>query len=244
MSPIIPPPSQATASEIDRLIAEIDAYRDRDVSHAELGSVSGFQEAQAVRVSIGDYFVELLTLLAGVAELVDPAIRETVVSRIRDERRTLGKVDDEIDRLVVEGVHTTQYPNARDKLIRSLKERGGAAKLYLQPFEAAIRTKRLEQMIDAASVAKSELEAREGLARIETIVNEAKKNLANLQAQTMKAAVDASASSFQSLTQAHEAQEKTWFWIFAASALATLGALIAVLFWHDTSTSTARSEEH
>lgn len=216
-------------SEIDRLSESVREFRDRDISHPELGTANGFQVAQDLRVSIADYFLDLLQVLREVADEVDPTVREAILKRINDEGQSLSSIEDSIEQLAKDGVHTQGFPAERTAQLNLLRERGATVKLQLQVYEGAIRAKRLERLITTNLIAEAESAAQEKLLAMTRIVAEATKALENLQTNVMTQGIAVAASTFNNLTSSHKARENAWFIAFIVTAMVTVSCLIYVI---------------
>jgi hypothetical protein len=222
-----------TLAELDTLIANITEYRDKDITHDELGSVGGFHEAQELKLEVSEYFLKILRDLREVFEKADPVLVCHVWERINGEGRSLGSIETEIERLVKEEFNTPQFPNRRASQISSLKERIQNVKLTLQPQETAIRTLRLEKALDSKRASELEAKAAEAAQKVEGIHAEASKVLANLQTKVMDKGVSEARGTFNTLARAHSTQAFGWFCAFTVAACFTAWAALhaALISW-------------
>jgi hypothetical protein len=214
--------------KLTTLLATVTAYRNSDISHDELGTVSGFQEAQTLKADLADYFIRILSALLEVIDRADQVLIDHVYECISGEGRYLGQIEEEIERLAKEGVHTEQFPGARTSQIEVLRERSKSAKLTLQPIEGLIRSMQLQKWLEAGQLGEVEVAAQEKVRELEKVLGEASKALANLQTNVMEKSVAKARSTFDALAAHHRSVAFAWFGTFVAAAGVTVWAVLHV----------------
>lgn len=206
-----------TSADVTQLRANIVEYRDKDISHDELGT-SGFREAQELRANLAGYFIDLLDTLQNVIDEVDPVVLEHVFETINSEGRYLGQIEKEINHLAKGGLHTERFPRQRTEQIETLRERAKAAKLALHPHEGLIRSLEVRKRLGATPLADIENEAAGKIKELERVLGEATKVLSNVQTKAMEKGVAKAKDTFDALASTHSRLTLAWFMAFIASA--------------------------
>lgn len=219
-----------TTEQVEGLIRQITEFKDQDVSHPEFGTVGGFQQAQDLKASIAEYLLKLLDAIRDVIGYADDATLDYVLEEIRQLGRQLGSIIQELEKVAAAGVHTDRFPGQRDSHLRSFTERVENFRRTFQPYEAAIRTARLERMFDPAHVTGVIGETEKRLQQVDGLLSQANKALENVQTKAMAKAVGTAASSFAKLRDAHARRELCWFVAFLVAGGLTLSAVGYVVF--------------
>lgn len=221
--------------QIRQLLESVRGFRAEDISHSELGTANGFQAAEAVKNYACDYFISILEIAQRVGDQIVSIVLGQGIEAIQHEGETFRKITNEIGRLAAEGVHTEQFPKAREREIGNFEERVRQIQITLQPLESALRVAELERQLPNLRDLESEL--RDSQTQITSQFNQAaataadaEKILNNLRDRMMKKGVDEAQTNFAILRQNHASNEKRWFVAFLVSATATLAAVVYVGF--------------
>lgn len=223
------------AQEIQQLLDSVRSFRAEDISHSELGTANGFQRAQDVKNYVCDFFIRILEMARATGDQVTLIVLAQGVEAIRREGSALRAIITEIDRLAGEGVHTGQFPGARERQIENLEERIRQIQISLQPLDSALRIASLEGQ--GSEVRNLEAQLRNAIGSIDSQLNQvttkaldADKILNNLRDRVMTKGIDEAHANFAMLRQNHTTNEKYWFVAFLVSALVTLAAVLYVGF--------------
>lgn len=218
----------ASVEQVDGLIKQVTSFKDEDISHPELGTVSGFQQAQTAKEAVARYLLDLLAAIRDVVGYADDSMLDHVLDEIGQLGRQLASIIEEINKLAKGDVHTQQFPAQRDAQIGSFQERVQNFKRNFQAYEATIRAVRLERTVNASHIATIAKEAEAKLQKADGLLSQAVKALENVQTKAMVKAVETAAASFDKLRKAHAIRESWWFGGFLVSAAATVYAIAYV----------------
>lgn len=216
-----------TRARAEKLLNDVQRFRDRDISHSELGGVGGFHEAEALKRDLAEWFADLLAALLDVGDSVDPSLAKFVLKRVGDEGRNLGEIEEEIDQLARDGLHTPRFQDERAGLIDALRQRSESAKLELQLYRGHLRGLQLEKAFDSGRVSRAESAAEARVRELERVVGEATKSLATLQARAMTAGVSTAERTFETLSRQHRRVAFIWIALFWAAACLTAWAVLS-----------------
>lgn len=219
----------ATIEQIDGLRTQTRELLERDTSYPALGTMGGFQNAQAAKDDIARYMLSVLEAAGQVVDRVDAELLDFVVEETRQQSRRVGTVLDELKKLA-EDVHTPQFPSRRDSQVNSLQENARNFKRAMLPYEAVIRAALAQAALASTDIHAVAAELRTRLAEAEKLLAQASKSLENVQTKAMSKGVEAAAGTFGALRDAHAGRENRWFAGFIGSSIATLVA-IAVVVW-------------
>jgi hypothetical protein len=221
--------------EVRALLDEVRSFRAEDISHSELGTANGFQEAEAVKNYGCDFFINILEIALNTGAGVTLTVLGQGLNTISSEIGAFRSITREIGRLAGQGVHTAQFPDIRQKEIANFQDHVRQAQLALQPLESALRLAKMEQQLPdlralEAELRKTQVEITAQFNQAAVTSADAEKILNNLRDRVMSRGVEEAQANFAALRQNHTLNQKLWFIAFVVLAATTLAAVIYVGF--------------
>jgi hypothetical protein len=214
-----------TIEQIDGLIQQAVELQNADITYPALGTIGGFQHAQAAKDDIAKYMLGLLRTARQVIGSVDNEALDYVLEETRQQGRRVGVDLTELAKLAEGDVHTPQFPNQRDSQVRNLQEHGHNFKRAMQPYEAVMRAARAERLVDSTDIDAVVRDLRTRLGDAEKLLAQASKALENVQTKAMVKGVEAAVGTFASLRDTHAKREQSWFLAFVVASVTALAAI-------------------
>jgi hypothetical protein len=216
---------------IQTLIERGETLRNQDVSHPELGTTSGFHEAEAGKNALLDYLLRILRRAEALVGEFNETVLETRLSQVESALSVTESTVANITETIGRGIHNPQFPNERQSYIDTAITYKRQFEESLHPFELSLSVAELErQMQGGTNVAELEREARERLSEVRAIAAEAAKARSALQNSVMTKSLAEAGSSFQSLAMDHSRRESYWFAAFVIACIGAAGAVLYLVF--------------
>jgi hypothetical protein len=221
--------SGMTRDEIPGIVQQVERFRSRDLTHAEVGTAYGFHEAAGSKDSLADYFSSLLKLTLEVGEALDPTLVSVSLNNLSTRVSELEAIANTIDQFVVKGVNTPNYPTQRSGYIDEFKSRGHTAREQLQPFELFLRVASLERSVQAAHLNVIRDDATNLLAELRAATSESTKILANVRDRVLTKGLQDATGTFAALSSEHADHERRWFRGLLLGAAGIIAAVVVIL---------------
>lgn len=205
----------------------------RDITHNELGELSGFHEAEKLEKDFANFLEELLDLASEYGQRADQVILEKGISTVETQINQMRGRCDEIDKLVAEeNVHKENFPDQRKQQIEGVRTQRTNIHTALSEVKSALRVARLEALPeDQQKYQEFMNEIEKHALKVQEHVGAAEKALSTLQDRMIKQGIEELEGTFAFLRGRHATRERWWFVAFLLASAAFIVAVGDLVFF-------------
>lgn len=219
---VMPTVHEKTLKLIDALLE----LRQADTSHDNLGMPSGFHDFEAVKSDFCDYLVRLLKKTGEVADAVNPVVVENTLTQMDTFVTAIHATMQQIENLVGKGIHNTAFPNERESIIKSFRQKRDKWQAGLFDFETGVRVAKTEAVLASLDLDTIKDEAVEALGRVRETSSEAARLMDGLRDKALSASVTAAQTTFSVRASSHRQFEVVWLGVFIVASCFTIWAIL------------------
>ena len=207
--------------EIKHNILNARNLSSRDISRAELGSSLGFNKAEETKSEICEYIIDILSQAQKHEKKMNAAALDQALKTIAGVLKHVSSNADKIEMLVIQSLHTEEFPKQREQLIAEISNQLVTVKQQLHTFELDLKLSNIEELLSREHYfSEIKVEAEEHLNATKAVTSKVEKILENLRNKTVLYGLDESQSHFGSLKVNHRRFERAWFWAFIIAYIA------------------------
>jgi hypothetical protein len=211
--------------ELNNLRAQAAALLKMDITYPELGTTSGFHDAEREKTEVCKYVIAIIEKAQRYLGQLNSAAVAEAAQHIRSALNEIDAQIKNIDQVVKGGVHDPSFPGRRTDHTARIAKQSKALQKNLSPLDLSIRVAELGSVVTKEYLETSERELTQHVEEAKRLAGEAKKVLDAVQAKTVQKGVEESAGTFSELKEHHSGYATVWGVLLF---LASLGLIWAV----------------
>ena len=216
----------------DELLSEIESD---NIEFDELGTTSGFHDADESREKACAYVRDLVTRLSEQYEDLNEVMTLESLTKLETKFGQIKSTIASIQKIVEAGVHNPQFPNQRKTYTANLERCHSELEKEMYDLERDLKISELNSKFgDSEYFSTTRTSAGEYEEQAKNSAAEISKLLKSMKSQTVQKGVDTSAGEFDELFNHHKDYEDNWLLAVMASAGLLVVTVAYVLFFDPT----------
>jgi hypothetical protein len=215
---------------VNKLLIQSIEILNKSISHSEYGPQNDFSEANDIKNQIVEYHIKILNEIKTLPNILPNSVVLNYTNIISSHISNINSQTLNIDKIIKQGIHNPDYPNARNNCISEfIRFRDNFIKV-LYDIDSSIRFEKLINDLNDTNSLQSTINTyKENLSKLKENFEESKSILGDIRDLSFVKSLKESAGTFDKLRINHSKYERNWFISFISFSAILILAVTYIL---------------